>query len=357
VVDRAGKRTTLSGGWISVRGLAWTADGSEVWFGASRGGPNASDGLYAVTPAGQVRSLLPGPTRYKLFDVAADGRVLLGYEREERSVEALMAGSTSPVDVAIRSSSNSLWISPDGMTTMIADQSTPQYETYMLKAGGTPVHLGPGQSSGLSPDGRWALAQPVDGMPLFLHPTGPGDSRELPDPERIVFDIASWLDNTHIVGFGQKQGQRSRGFVQDINSGPPRPFTPEGAGVGMMRWWSLPVSSDGTRVIARSDAGVPTIYRIDGGPPEPVPGLHPGELPIQWTPDGHGILVAHGGGLPWIVEKMDLATGRRTPALTIRAHEPAGLRLSLIAVSPDARYYVHSFSRLLTDLFVVQGLK
>ena len=75
------------------------------------------------------------------------------------------------------------------------------------------------------------------------------------------------------------------------------------------------------------------------------------------NPDGHGLLVAHRDGLSWIVERMDLVSGRRTPAVTIRPHDAAGLRLSVFGVSRDAKYYVHTFARLLSDLYVVEGLK
>jgi hypothetical protein len=47
----------------------------------------------------------------------------------------------------------------------------------------------------------------------------------------------------------------------------------------------------------------------------------------------------------------------RTPATTIDAHDPAGLRQSQLAISRDAKYYAHSYSRLLSDLLVVNGLK
>jgi hypothetical protein len=53
----------------------------------------------------------------------------------------------------------------------------------------------------------------------------------------------------------------------------------------------------------------------------------------------------------------DLSTGKRTPATTIRAHDPAGLRQSMFKISRDAKYYVHSYSRLLSGLLVVNGLK
>jgi len=147
--------------------------------------------------------------------------------------------------------------------------------------------------------------------------------------------------------------------VQDINGGAPRPFTAEGVHVvgGATRWWTVAISPDGTRVIAAAEDGTPMIFRVDGSAPEPIRNLRPGELPVQWTPDGRGLLIAHGNGLPWTIERQDLATGQRTQAATIRAHDQAGLRLSIFEISRDARYYVHSYSRLLSDLYVVDGLK
>ena len=98
-------------------------------------------------------------------------------------------------------------------------------------------------------------------------------------------------------------------------------------------------------------------YTIAGGNPEPVPGLEPGDIPASWTSDGRGLLVAHGLGRPWVVERMDLATGRRQTAFEVRPREVAGLRLSFLTLSPNGRYYVHSYSRLLGALYVVEGLR
>jgi hypothetical protein len=358
MVDLEGRRTVLSEGWISVHGLAWTTDGSEIWFGANKGSAVGGDGIYGVTATGRLRALMVGPARYKVLDIAADGRVLIGHEQEERRVEALMAGSSAPIDVGLRANSAGWWIADDGSSLLIADQSTASYQTYLLKAGATtPVHLGPGNAIALSPDGGWALGLPVEGYPIFVHPTGAGKSRTLPDPEKIVYNLVGWRDATHVVGFGQKSGEISRGYLQDINGGVPRPFTPEGVTANVARWWVLPISPDGTRVIAANEHGTPMIYRIDGGAAEPVPHIAAHEVVAQWTPDGRGLLVAHGNGLPWIVERLDLATGTRTPATTIRAHDPAGLRLSIFAISRDAKYYVHSYGRLLSDLHIVNGLK
>jgi hypothetical protein len=43
--------------------------------------------------------------------------------------------------------------------------------------------------------------------------------------------------------------------------------------------------------------------------------------------------------------------------VTIRPHGAAGLRLSVFGISRDAKYYVHSYARLLSELYVVEGLK
>jgi len=356
VVDKQGHRSALSEGWLSIHGLAWTKDGSEVWFGASKGSAVSGGGIYGVTPQGQLRTVLVGPMRYKILDIASDGRVLISHDREDKLVEALMAGASMPVEVNLHAQASAISVAEDGSATLLGDLSSASYETYLLKAGGTPVHLGTGQPSSLSPDGKWALSAPVEGYPLFVHPTGPGSSRQLPDPDKILFKSGVWLDNTRIVGFGQKAGDRSQGFVQDVNAGPPRRFTPEGAAV-TSPWWALPVSPDGTRVVAVDERAGTMIYAVNGDAAEPVKNLKRDDVVVQWAADGRALLVAHGNGLPWIVERLDLASGQRTPAVTIRAHDPAGLRLSVIGISRNGKYWVHTYSRMLSDLYVVEGLK
>ena len=286
VVDRSGRRTVLSEGWISVRGLAWAPNGSEIWFTSSSAG-SGGDILSAVTLQGQRRVVMTSLTRVKLYDIARDGRVLLGRETSERRVEAMMSSASEPRNVAIRENSTSLWIAPGGTTLTITDQTTPRYTTYLLHAGkDAPVQLGEGNPYGVSSDGRWALSLPVTGEPALVHPTGPGKTRALPNPAKLVFDAAAWLpDNRRVVLFGQQPGKRGQGFVQDIEGGEPRAFTAEG--VNANRWWSLPVSPDGSKVIARTEDGATAFVRLSDGATEPIPGIGPGEVAIQilsrWT--------------------------------------------------------------------------
>jgi eukaryotic-like serine/threonine-protein kinase len=354
VIDREGRRTVLSDRNTSVRGLAWAPQGGEVWFSAGTANEN---GVYAVTMSGRRRTIWPTPSFVKLLDVSGDGRVLLGDESSQRRVEALFAGAPAPVDVSVRSGSHSHWIAPGGAMLTLSDQSTARYSAYLRKADAPPVRLGDGQAFGVSKDGRWMLSLPVDGGEVLLHPTGAGQSRGLPNPDKLVIDVVAWLpDSRRVVFFGQKPGQVSRGFVQDIDGGPPKPFTTERSGVRAVRWWTLPVSPDGTRVIAAPFDGQASILQLSDGRFTPVPNLGADEVPVQWLDDGD-LLVAPANEPPWKLQRLNLKSGRRSAGLEIRPTDRAGLRLSVVGIATDGRHYVHSYSRLLSNLFVVEGLR
>jgi eukaryotic-like serine/threonine-protein kinase len=354
VIDRAGQRRTLTTAYNSLRGLAWSPDGSEIWHSVS--GPEV--GIYAVTVKGERRVVLSAPSRLTLLDVAADGRALIAQENPERRVEALMAGDTAPEDVTFKPDSSSQWISEDGTSLTISDQSTPNYTAYLLRKGGSLMVLGDGQPYGMSSDGRWVVSIPISGASLLVHSSGGGHTRELPNSHRLSIIAVQWLpDSHHLVMFAQPPGEPIRGYVQDIDGGDPKAFTPQGARIGTPRWWSFVVSPDGSRVVGRNSDGVPTLYRLSDGQPETVPGIQADDVPVQWCDDGRSLFIARGRTAPWAVERMDVVTGRRTPIMEVSAREKAGLRLSLLSMSRNGRYYVHSFSRLLSDLYLVDGLK
>jgi eukaryotic-like serine/threonine-protein kinase len=90
VVDREGHRTVLAEGFNSVRGVAWAPDGAAVWYSASSGEAGSSTALFAQPVGGRPRVVYTGPTQLRLFDIAADGRVLLGNDASDRRVEALL---------------------------------------------------------------------------------------------------------------------------------------------------------------------------------------------------------------------------------------------------------------------------
>jgi WD40 repeat protein len=358
VVDRAGKRTELAAGWDSMlRGLAWSPDGREVWFTASHGGEDSA--LRAVDLSGTVRPVLSGLARVIIYDIAPDGRVLLGRETFERRVEALTASGAQAQDVSLsREQSMSRHMSADGSTVVVVDQSTRGYATYLRASDGSPpVRLGAGEGHSLSPDGAWvSTVTATPPMKVVLLPTGPGEARELPNPDEIVVDFTRWLPGgKHLVVAGPTPKEPSRLYLQPIDGTPAKPFTPPG--VEAIRWWAMPVSPDGARVIARGPDGAIGAWRIDGGGGEPLKGLTPDAVPIEYSVDGKAVFVGHQTPTGWSVRRYDLASGSETPWREIVANDLAGLRLSQVYMTPSGRHYVHSYSRLLVDLYVAEGLR
>jgi hypothetical protein len=117
------------------------------------------------------------------------------------------------------------------------------------------------------------------------------------------------------------------------------------------------VSPDGTRVVGLDPEGHPRAYPLDGGSSEPVPGMSEDDRVLQWTDDGGALFVGHRVGPVWKVRRLDLRTGRATPWTEIAPRTTAGLRLSSLYLTPNGRFWVHSYSRLLRDLYVVAGIR
>jgi len=114
----------------------------------------------------------------------------------------------------------------------------------------------------LSPDGNTALATHQSGRTLFVVPTGPVKSRPLPKPEGLdVYRGAKWFpDGQRVLFTGSEVGKASRSYIQDINGGMPKAFTPEDT-----RGWRYHRRAIASRFLAvrttRCRSGRPTAAR------------------------------------------------------------------------------------------------
>jgi len=58
------------------------------------------------------------------------------------------------------------------------------------------------------------------------------------------------------------------------------------------------------------------------------------------------------------VDRVDLATGRRTRILTVLPADPVGIPgIQGLQVTPDAGAYTYSVTRKLSELYLVEGLR
>jgi Tol biopolymer transport system component len=356
VVDRAGKKTSLSPPFGSAQGLAWSPDGSEIWFTAAEVSNRA---LYAVSLSRKLRLLARVTGSLTIQDAARDGRVLLIDETRRLGLSALPPGKTKERELSWLDWSRPVGLSSDGKTVLFFESGEgggPGYSTYVRDTDGSPaVRLGEGNAVALSPDGKWAVAllHKLTDAHLVLYPTGAGQPRPLPLPGLRYLGWTRFLsDSRHLLIGASEEGRGDRVYLADVEGGKPRALTPENyRGFG-------PISADGKRFLARAPDGKPVAYPIEGGEPTDLAGFETGDVPVGWTADDRALFVQRAGAPGAKIDRLDLATGRREPWREILPSDATGVvRVSSIFVSPDGTFYAYAYSRVLSNLYLVEGLK
>jgi eukaryotic-like serine/threonine-protein kinase len=357
IVDRAGNKKVLANGFVSAQGLAWSPNGNEVWFTATDSG--VSRELHAVTLDGKQRLVYFGTGTLTLHDISKDGRVLFTREDLRAGVIALAPGETKERDLSWHDWTIPRDISNDGKLMSFDETGEAGGETgglYVRPTDGSPAtRLGDGVSPSLSPDGKWVVALgPGPRRAVMILPIGAGESRAVSTGDVQVHQVFFFPDSRHLLEAGSASGEAGlRLWVQDPQNGPPRPITPDGVS---LRYHGA-ISPDGKSLAALDPQGKPTIYDIAGGPPTPVPNAGDGDEPVQWTADGKSLLVGR-SELPNRVYLIDLATRERKLFRTFTPPDPTGLVDNAPPnFSRDLKSYVYSYTRITSDLYVVDGLK
>ena len=354
IIDQSGKKTMLSQGWDSIQGLAWSPDGSEIWFTATRTGGDRS--LYATTTSGRVRLLARVPGELTILDVGKEGNVLMTRGNDRAGMIGLAPGETKEKDLSWLDWSVPGSLSPDGKMILFQESGEgggPKYAVYLRNTDGSPaIRLGEGSGMSLSPDGKWALSRlNITPSPLVLYPTGVGDMRRLKDDGLNHIFAAFMPDGKRFVFTGTEPGHGPRLYWESLDEGKAHPISAEGEGSGFM------LSPDGTTVAARGPDQKVYLYPIAGGEPKLLPGQQPGETVTGWSSDGHAIYLMTRGKIPTVVSRLDLTTGQRTPWKTVEPADAAGIdTIGRVMISADGKSYVYGYNRTLSDLYLVQGL-
>ncbi|HTW58363.1 MAG TPA: WD40 repeat domain-containing serine/threonine protein kinase [Terriglobales bacterium] len=357
IVDQSGTKKVLSQSFVSAQGLAWWPDGKEIWFTATTSG--SSRELRAVTLSGKERLVYLGTGTLTLHDIFKDGRVLFSRDDMRAGMIGLAPGETKERDLSWHDWTIPRDMSDDGKLVSFDETGEAGGETgviYVRGTDGSPaVRLGEGRAPSLSADGKWVLAMSsAERRGLIELPTGPGEERSIPTGDVRVHQAYFFPDGKRVLLMGNVPGGHGlRLWVMDINGGNPRAISPEGTRVGSRTC----ISPDGKFVAAHDPEDKISLYPVDGGNPVPVPNVQPGDLPLQWTPDGKSLLVGV-SEIPAPVFTIDLATGRRKLFKTVTPTDPTGLFDGAPPnFSKDLKSYVYSYTRITSDLYIVEGLK
>ncbi|MGH9442337.1 MAG: protein kinase domain-containing protein [Thermoanaerobaculia bacterium] len=357
VVDLQGHKKILTPIYDSEEGLTWSPSGDEIWYSSGYG--LAGDGVLAVTPAGRMRLVYQGVGDMAIFDAARDGKVIVSRSLDQREMLFGRPGESRERDLSWFDWSIPIDMLASGEAVLFNESgagSGASYGVYMRRTDGSPaVRIGDGAPSSLSPDGKFALATDVSSPQQIVRlPTGAGE------PKTLLFGSVEgaygvWFPNgRQILLEGHEQGHGSRLYVAGSDGGAVAPISGEGVHID----GADPISPDGSLLTATGRDGKAYVYPVHGGEPRLIPGLTDDDEISRWTADGKALFVFRHGELPAKVVRLDLATGKREPWKDILPGDPSGVvTITPILLTPDGKTYAYSYPRILSQLFLGEGLK
>jgi eukaryotic-like serine/threonine-protein kinase len=375
-----GKARRLTVEYGGLEGLAWSRDGREIWFS----GGNASLWKLSAVDAGastprEGRTVWFVPGNLFVHDIDARGRVLLAAVEPSGQLRGAMAGDQRDRDLALGRWTLPSFVARDGRTLLATTfgGSDPNYTVQVSPMdGGVPVQIGSGRGQEMSPDGKWALSIiPSAPLRVMLLPTGAGESRRI-DVGDLVPNVAAFVPGGLTVAVvGTRSGSPAAAIV-DVKAGTridlalpelngrawsrrylPTHASPDGsllaigADDGKVLAWKLPGSTVTPSAASSPQAG--------GGPARELASLATNEVFAGWSADPSRLYIVAWTGPKARVEALDVSTGRRTFVRDITVEDPAGMLMVMpdLFLSADARSYAYGYTRMLSTLYVVTGLR
>ncbi len=353
VVDTAGKVKKLTGELESVEGLAWSNDGKELWYTAAMTG--GSKTLYGVNLDGKVRTILGMPTAARLQDVGPNGRVLIAQEAGDFTISATDATGKETPHLELYNGSVLNDISPDGKAVLFTEVGGSVGTLYMVayrKTDGSPaLTLGPGGIPRLSPDGQSVAAMILKSPPeVVIYPIGAGETRTYPLKNLVTARGVQWFaDGKRLTIVGAEAGKGRRSYVLDLGSGELKPLGPDGFKV-----WA--VAHDGKRIVGVVGAK-PVIFDTETGKLEPALGIVPEDDVFRWTRDDRGVLASASAPGALSVDRVDVATGKRTTLIKLEEKDKGGLLEDELMLAEDEKSYATFRVTRMNTLWMAEGVK
>jgi eukaryotic-like serine/threonine-protein kinase len=359
VTDLTGQVHPWSKGIRNPANLAWSADGSEIWFVHEGPAGWQPDLLSAVGRGGLIRDIYRSTSPFGLLDVAKDGRVLIANVIFRRDLVYVGDGKDPQTLLSWSDQNDLAALSAEGKVLFTVSQRVPNSEDNVWvflrsKSGGPAQRLATGWATDLTPDGRWALVRSaVDSTTLSVVPTGVGQAHPIPTGGLRIGD-ARWMpDGKKILVVGRSP--RDDHFGLYLLAGDDSPGVP--IGKAMLREWPLRISHDGRWAAAMDEDLRTVIISLADGSIRKVPGMDAGAvMPRGWVPDG--TLWISGAKFPVPLLRLDPDTGKVLETRTLRPDDPGSASLLWdVAVSPDGRQVAFTYQRYVLSLAILRGLE
>jgi len=353
VIDMAGHEKKLASGFVSIEGLQWSPSGDEIWFTATRSG--SATQLRGVTLAGKERSITNVPGGMWLEDLR-NGAALMITHQQRIGIRGLPPGGKQEVELGWFGWSIPRDMTPDGKKILFEEEGEgggPNYTVFLRDTDGSPpVRIGEGVSGAISRDGKWAITKSAKGGPLMLVPTGTGETRALTHDNISYGGVRFLPDGKHLIATGIEPNHGVRSYLIDLDSGDSKPLTPEGT-VGTS------LSPDGRSLSVVERNGKRGIWPMDGSGFRPIPNFDSTYGVLGWTADGASLYAIsnHLGEKLAKVYRVNITTGKMDLWKTFGDSLPPGANAGAPHLSSDGTSYAYVYDQILSQAYVVKGLK
>jgi len=365
VITRSGRLTRVAKGFGNLRGIAWSGDGREVYWTATR-----EEGFFlgASSLSGQGRTVLSAGAFDNLLDFRG-GEALIARFDQRRETQIVTPASAAPKDMSWLDWTWPTDISRDGQWLLFSEQgraitSVGEYATYIRRTDGSPAsRLRSGIGGSFSPDGRFAAiihekpasrAGEKRGSELTIVPVGAGRPQPVATPG-LDPDWVEWLpDGKRLLISASSATGGSLFYVRTPEDASARPIgTPP-----LSPAQCFAVSPDPSIIATDTADGRIALIPVGGGSPRLVTADPEARCVLAWDPSGKFVYYQDATPLPGRIRKLDVATGRTELFRSVEPADRAGvLAVAPIRMTPDGKTIAFSFRRTLSDLIRVDGLR
>ena len=356
IADQSGKTQVQSRTYSDWWGLAWAPGGKEVWFAAVPDLSGAKVSVYALDLKGNERLLFRVPGALTLHDVSSEGRVLASFDQVTDRME--MRDSGAPRDLSWKEGGVLADVAPDGTVLFfeVGDSGGPAASAYIRRPDDPePVRISDGVALAISDDGKTAVVRTASTpLKVLLVPTS-GLAQPLDLGEFQGLSTARWLkDGRLVLQLVRKEGEKPVVYVRPVNGGAVTQFLPNG-----MYLTPRALSPDGQHISVYDDTNS---YHLCDVPAsglatcKPLPGSESADRIAGWTADSGSLFVYRQYPTPIPIEKLNIATGKREPVMTLQPASAAVSGLRSLHITPSGALF-YNYARNRSVLYAITGVK